>query len=301
MVGQIVEITDPGHWLKKWRGFLQVQRDGEKIGQVPLDDIEAVLVSVPGCAVSSVLLDQLAQRNIPLAICGRNYLPSSWTLPVQGAVRQFQVMQAQARLSQPRRKRIWQLIVRKKIHNQADVLSRAGKANKDLQLMFRKVRSGDPENLEAQAARAYWQRLFGTQFRRDRSAEGINSGLNYGYTVLRACLARGVAGAGLHPSFSVHHRNPQNPLNLVDDLLEPFRPIVDLVVWQAIEDYSGELTPEGKKRLACLPALSLPVADGFSPLSLVAVRVCRAFAQYCQGEPMADWLPSLPAPLHLLS
>lgn len=300
MVGQIVEITDPGHWLKKSRGFLQVHKHGEQIGQVPLDDIGAVLISVPGSAISTELLDQLAQRNIPLVTCGKNYLPSTWTIPVQGAVRQFGVMQAQAKLSQPRRKRIWQQFVRAKINNQAEVLDRVGVANQDLVLMARRVRSGDPDNLEAQAARAYWQRLFGPEFRRDRTASGLNSALNYGYTVLRACVARGVVGAGLHPSFSVHHRNPQNPMNLVDDLLEPFRPITDLVVWQASDTYSDELTSEGKAKLASIPTLSLPMTEGLSPVSLVAVRVCRAFSHYCQGEPMDDVLPPLPKPLHSL-
>lgn len=300
MVGQVVEITDPGHWLKKSRGFLQVHKHGEQIGQVPLDDIGAVLISVPGSAISTELLDQLAQRNIPLVTCGQNYLPSTWTIPVQGAVRQFGVMQAQTKLSKPRRKRIWQQIVRTKINNQAEVLGRAGEANQDLVLMARKVRSGDPDNLEAQAARAYWQRLFGPEFRRDRTASGLNAALNYGYTVLRACVARGVVGAGLHPSFSVHHRNPQNPMNLVDDLLEPFRPIADLMVWQATDTYAGELTSEGKARLASLPTLPLPMSEGFSPVSLVAVRVCRAFSRYCQGDPMEDLLPPLPRPLHSL-
>lgn len=300
MVGQVVEITDPGHWLKKSRGFLQVHKRGEQVGQVPLDDIAAVLISVPGSAISTELLDQLAQRNIPLVTCGKNYLPSTWTIPVQGAVRQFGVMQAQTKLSQPRRKRIWQQIVRAKISNQAEVLGRAGEANQDLVLMARKVRSGDPDNLEAQAARAYWQRLFGTEFRRDRTASGLNAALNYGYTVLRACVARGVIGAGLHPSYSVHHRSPQNPLNLVDDLLEPFRPIADFVVWQTSDTYSGELTVEGKARLASLPTLSLPMAEGFSPLSLVAVRMCRAFSRYCRGESMEDVLPPLPTPLNSL-
>ena len=298
MAGQVVEITDPGYWLKKSRGFLQVYQRGEQMGQVPLDDIGAVLVSVPGCAISSELLDQLAQRNIPLVVCGRNYLPSTWTLPVQGAAGQFSVMRAQTDMSQPRRKRVWQLLVRAKIANQAEVLSRAGKTNRDLLQMIRKVKSGDPDNIEAQAARAYWQRLFGKDFRRDHVAPGLNAALNYAYTVLRACVARGVVGAGLHPSFSVHHKNPQNPLNLVDDLLEPFRPIADFAVWQGREAYSGGLDAEGKSRLASLPALPLPMAEGFSPLSLVAVRVCRAFSRYCRGESMDGVLPPLPAPLH---
>ena len=297
MVGQIVEVTDPGHWLKKSRGFLQVHNSGQLLGQVPLDDIQAVLVSVPGCGVSSVLLDNLANRGIPLVICGQNYVPSSWTIPVKGAVRQFQVMQAQANLSAPRRKRFWQRVVQSKVANQAEVLDRAGKRCRDLARMVRKVKSGDSDNIEAQAARVYWQRLFGPDFRRDRDAPGLNSALNYGYTVLRACVSRAVCGAGLHPSFSVHHKNPQNPMNLVDDLVEPFRPIVDHVVWLRREDYSDELTAEGKRRLAALVSLQVPTADGFSPISHATVRMCRAFARYCRGGELEEVMPSLPMAL----
>lgn len=300
MVGQIVEVTDPGHWLKKSRGFLQVHKGGEKVGQVPLDDILTVLISVPGCALSSVLLDHLAQRNIPLVICGQNYLPSSWTLPVQGTMRQFQVMLAQAALSEPRRKRIWQSIVRAKIANQAELLQRAGQPNQILLRMVGKVRSGDPDNLEAQAARAYWQRLLGSEFRRDRDSDGLNAALNYGYTILRACIARAVVGAGLHPTFSVHHKNPQNPMNLVDDLIEPFRPVADHLVWRYSNEYSKNLDPDGKARLASLPTLPLPTGEGFSPLSIVAVKLCRAFARYCQGRPMDEVMPALPTELDSL-
>ena len=300
MVGQVVEITDPGHWLKKSRGFLQVHRSGENVGQVALDDILTVLISVPGCAISSVLLDHLAQRNIPLVICGQNYLPSSWTLPVQGTMHQFQVMQAQAALSEPRRKRIWQRIVRAKIGNQAELLQRAGEPNQILLRMISKVRSGDPDNLEAQAARAYWQRLLGSEFRRNRDSDGLNAALNYGYTVLRACIARAVVGAGLHPTFSVHHKNPRNPMNLVDDLVEPFRPIADHLVWRHSNEYSKALDPDGKARLASLPTLPLPTEEGFSPLSIVAVKLCRAFARYCQGQPMDEVMPVLPAALDSL-
>ena len=300
MVGQIVEITDPGHWLKKSRGFLQVHRGGEKVGQVPLDDILTVLISMPGCAISSVLLDQLAQRNIPLVICGQNYLPSSWTLPMQGTMHQFQVMQAQAALSEPRRKRIWQSIVKAKIVNQAELLQRTGQSNQILLRMVGKVRSGDPDNMEAQAARAYWQRLLGSEFRRDRDSDGLNAALNYVYTVLRACIARAVVGAGLHPTFSVHHKNPRNPMNLVDDLVEPFRPVADLLVWRYSNEYSKNLDTDGKARLASLPTLPLPTEEGFSPLSIVAVKLCRAFARYCQGQPMDKVMPVLPTALDSL-
>ena len=268
MAGQIVEITQPGYWLHKVRGFLEVRNDGEKIGQVPLDDIAAVIISVPGCSVSSVLIDQLSQRNIPFVICGKNYLPSSIIFPLNGYGRQFHVMRAQTKMSEPRRKRVWQKIVRAKIRNQAVILERAGKNHKLLLRLSDKVRSGDPDNCEAQAARQYWQQLFGSKFRRNRNAAGVNAALNYIYAVVRACVARGVSSAGLHPSFSLHHKNPQNPLNLVDDLMEPYRPIADYLLLQRGGTIGEELTPETKGKLAAITTLTIPLDQESPPLSL---------------------------------
>ena len=298
MVGQIVEIATPGHWLNKARGFLEVHKEGEKIGQVPLDDIAAIIISVQGCSLSTNLLDQLAQRNIPIVICGQNYLPTSWTLPVQGHNRQFQIMQAQMNLSEPKRKRAWQHIVKAKIRNQAEALARIGQSNSQLLRLADKVRSGDPDNCEAQAARVYWQRLFGNDFRRDRNAPGLNAALNYSYAVIRACVARGISGAGLHPSFSLHHKNPQNPLNLVDDLLEPFRPIADIMLKTKYKTI-GELDVETKSALASITTIAVPLDDETSPLSLAAVKVSRSFANFCLGEADSCLHPALPDPLHL--
>ena len=299
MTGQIVEITQPGYWLHKTRGFLEVLDRHEQVGRVPLDDIAAVIVSVPGCSVSTVLLDELSRNNIPLVICGANYLPSSWTLPVTGHNRQFQIMRAQIALSEPRRKRAWQYIVKAKIKNQAEALSQAGHGNQQLLRVMNKVRSGDPDNCEAQAARLYWQRLFGANFRRDPKATGLNAALNYCYAVVRACVARGVCGAGLHPSFSLHHKNPQNPFNLVDDLMEPFRPVADYMLWRetntgkAEEDYA-ELTPAIKTSLAAVTNIVLPIGESTSPLSLAAVKMCRSFAEYCIGHEADFHTPCMP-------
>ena len=300
MTGQVVEITKPGHWLRKSRGFLQVSsQDGEKLGQVPLDDIGAVIISVPGCSISTVLMDYLCRRNIPLVICGENYLPVSFTLPIQGYSRQFQIMQSQINMSEPRRKRAWKHIVQTKIKNQAKVLSSAGKENKQLLQLVKRVRSGDPDNCEAQAARVYWQCLFGSDFRRDRNKLGLNSTLNYIYAVIRACVARGISSAGLHPSFSIQHSNAQNPLNLVEDLFEPFRPVADYVLWYHKMENIGELIPEVKSKLAKVTMLTVPLGNGTSPLSHASVKMCRSFANYCLKETDSLILPALPSPLDL--
>lgn len=294
MPEQIVEITTPGLHLAKERGFLQIRDKGDLIGRVSLDDILAVIVSVQGCSISTVLMDQLSQRNIMLVVCGKNFLPSSLILPIAGHGRQFQVMRAQINLSEPRRKRAWQKIVRAKILNQADLLTHAGKNSRQLVRLAEMVKSGDPENCEAQAARIYWQRLFGNDFRRDQQAIGLNAALNYIYAVIRACVARGVSAAGLHPSFSLCHKNPQNPLNLVDDLIEPFRPIADYLVWRSDAGRFQELPPKIKSSLSAITTLVLPLRDEASPLSLAAVKVCRSFAGYCLGEVDELLLPALP-------
>ena len=299
MVGQIVEITVPGRWLNKSRGFLEVHDNKEKLGQVPLDDICVIIISVPGCNISSNLLDHLAQRNVPIVTCGQNYLPSTWTLPVQSHNRQFQVMRAQATLSEPKRKRAWQTIVKAKINNQAEVLARAGQPNKRLKRLAEAVRSGDPDNCEAQAARAYWQNLFGSEFRRNRDAPGLNAALNYCYAIIRACVARGLIGAGLHPSFSLHHKNPQNPFNLADDLIEPFRPIVDYVIWYKYNHDITELDSTIKAALAAITALPLPMGEESSPLSIAALKTSRSLAAWCLGEVDELVMPPLPDPLDM--
>ena len=299
MPDQIVEITQPGYWLNKSRGFLAIKSEGELVGKVPLDDILAVIVSVPGCSISTVLMDQLNQRNIPLVVCGENFLPTLFSLPVQGQGRQFQVMRAQIELSEPRRKRAWQSIVRSKINNQAELLARTGGSSNQLVRLADKVKSGDPNNCEAQAARIYWQQLFGKGFQRDPDASGLNGALNYIYAVVRACVARGVCSAGLHPSFSLHHKNPQNPLNLVDDLIEPFRPIADYLVWIRGSEYLEELSPDRKSQLAAITTIPIPVSEETSPLSLAAAKTCRSFAQYCLKEADGLSLPVLPTPIDM--
>ena len=293
MPDQIVEITQPGLWLHKSHGFLEVRKGSEKLGHVVLDDLLAVIISVPGASLSSVLIDQLCQRNIPLVICGADYLPSSFTLPVVGQGRQFTAMRAQAALSEPRRKRAWQKIVRAKIRNQAEALARFGGTHNALLRLATQVKSGDPSNHEGQAARIYWQSMFGEDFRRDRHLPGINVALNYSYAVLRACVARGLSAAGLHPSFSVHHKNPQNPFNLADDFIEPFRPIADVRVREMDPAGPTPLTPERKARLAAVTNVPTALGGEISPLSLVCVKVARGFADYCTGDTNDFPLPDL--------
>ena len=166
-------------------------------------------------------------------------------------------------------------------------------------LLARKVGSGDPENVEAQAARRYWPLLFGEGFRRERESGGLNALLNYGYAVLRSCTARAVTGAGLHPSVAIHHRNRANDMALVDDLMEPFRPLVDLAVARLAGRGVAEVTPDAKRALAGLAFADMRTGAGVTPLATCLERLAISLAQaFESGEAKLD-LPLAPLPLEL--
>lgn len=153
--------------------------------------------------------------------------------------------------------------------------------------------------MEAQAARRYWPLLFGPEFRRDRSRPGINSLLNYGYTVLRSATARAVVAAGLHPSLGLHHRNRVNDMCLVDDLMEPFRPVVDLMTVRLVGNGTETVTPEAKRGLAGLVSADMRTEQGTSPLATCLERLAISLGQaYESGEPTLS-LPLAPLPLEL--
>jgi CRISPR-associated protein Cas1 len=167
------------------------------------------------------------------------------------------------------------------------------------QPLIRQVRSGDPANREAQAARRYWPLLFGEDFRRDREAPGVNVLLNYGYTLLRAATARAVLGAGLHPGLSLHHANTLNPMRLVDDLMEPFRPFVDLAVHACVAQGNTQLDADTKRLLARPLYADLNTEAGRTPLIACLARLASSLADAYQGNRRGLSLPYAPTALEL--
>ena len=193
-------------------------------------------------------------------------------------------MEAQIAASLPVQKRMWASVVRAKLLQQAAVLEACGAPDAPLNALVRKVRSGDPDNIEAQGARRYWGLLFGDGFKRDQKADGVNALLNYGYTILRATTARAVIAAGLHPSIGLHHSNDANAMRLVDDLMEPFRPMVDLKVRGLIRQGLFEVTPETKKALALVMCADMQTSAGATPIMVCTQRLAVSLAQVFLGE-----------------
>lgn len=300
MTGRVVEIAEEARHLSRSRGFLVVSDGEDELGRVPLDDIDAIVVTARGASYSNSLVAECARRGIPLVICGENFAPLAWLWPFQGHHTPGLRMRQQLEAGKPLKKRLWQTLVRAKIRQQAAALEAVGKPGSALSDLAAKVRSGDPENLEAQAARRYWTRLIGEDFRRDPTAGGANGMLNYGYAVVRSAVARGVVGSGLHPTVSLFHANRSNAFALVDDLLEPFRPFVDVQVRALVDAGVDTVTSEAKAALARALVLDVETSRGITPLKTAILRAAQSLADsFAAGEPRLD-LPPPQKPLFLI-
>ena len=233
---------------------LRVQQDGNT-AHVPLEDISIVLIEHPQVTLTSSLLSALADAQIAVLTVGADHHPNGVLLPYLPHSLALKVMRAQLDASLPAQKRLWQIIVQQKIRNQAAVLAQHANANssvRTLLAMADDVRSGDTDNLEGQAAQRYFRALWGDDFTRNQP-RFVNAALNYGYAVVRAAIARSLVAYGFLPAFGIHHRSEQNAFNLADDLIEPYRPLVDAHVLKSWPLEPGhELAPKDKQLLVSL-------------------------------------------------
>lgn len=304
MIGRIVEVADDQRHLFIHRGFMVVKDAGgeyKELGRIPLDDIAAVIANAHGLSYTNNLLVTLAERGTPFVLCGANHNAIGMLVPIDGNFQQAKRFDAQISASKPIAKRLWADIVRSKLQQQAAALEAVNAPTAPLSALASKVRSGDPANLEAQGARRYWGLLFGDDFRRDKNSDGLNAMLNYGYTVLRAATARAVVAAGLHPTIGLHHSNEGNAMRLVDDLMEPFRPMIDLKVWQLSREGVNQVTPDTKRALVRALYDDMQTDAGATPVAVCAQRLATSLAQIYLGERERLDLPLPGLPLSLAS
>jgi CRISP-associated protein Cas1 len=300
-----LHITKPGR-LSLADGQIVVCQDNGDV-RVPLEDIGWIILDEPRLTLTTALLSACAENGVALINTDARHMPSSLTLPFHQHHRQAAIAGQQINLTTPFRKRCWQAIVIAKIRNQADVLDRHGCAHGDtLRAMTKHVGSGDPDNIEARAARQYWSTLF-SGFIRDDPSDLRNKMLNYGYAVMRAVVARALVGAGLLPCIGLHHASQTNPFNLADDLIEPFRPFVDHLVFSygVARDASDDMTVDDRRKLAGVPLETARIDGGESSL-LAATEACIASLVKAMElqEPSVLTLPSvlaLPSSLTLPS
>jgi len=285
MIKRTIEISrEPAH-LSVQRSQLTIQRNGETVGSIPCEDIATVVVDHAQVTYTQSALASLAESGATVVVCGRNHLPAAMLLPLADHTEVVWRIREQLSIGAPLRKQLWRQLIQAKIRGQAANLPDDCPARRKLLDMAAQVRSGDPTNREAQAARAYWAHWLPDQpFRRNPDALGINSFLNYGYAVVRAAIARALVAAGLLPAIGLHHCNRGNAFCLADDLIEPIRPLVDararklhLLGYQA-------LSQETKAFLLEVLAARVRTGEGTGPLMVGLQLMVGSLTRCYQGE-----------------
>lgn len=246
----------------------------EQTAFVPFEDIAVIVLNHREINLTHPVLSACAEYGIGLYATGGNHQPSGVFLPFLQHSRTTRMLRLQLDIARPLAKQAWANIVRRKIENQARCLQLSGRKDNDrLESYARRVRSGDVDNLEGQAAAFYFTRLFGPGFHRAQE-RWDNAALDYGYAVLRGAIARGLVAHGLHPTLGIFHDSEQNAFNLADDLIEPFRPVVDLHVASRPSCTEAELTPSDKAALVALLNVDIDMPQGcMSVLSAIEYAV----------------------------
>lgn len=255
----------------------------------PIEDIGVVVLDHKQITITSGALEALLENNCAVITCDSSHMPVGLMLPLAGNTTQTERFRHQLDASLPLRKQLWQQTVQCKIRNQRAVLQECSKAEtRCMQAWTNDVRSGDPDNLEARAAVYYWKSLFGhvPGFIRDREGVQPNSLLNYGYAILRAVVARALVASGLLPTLGIHHHNRYNAYCLADDIMEPYRPYVDRLVYYVTEHYGVgiELSKDIKSELLSIPTIDVVIGGRRSPLMVGVAQTTASLYKCYSGE-----------------
>lgn len=296
MTNRMIELSEGPASLSVRHGQLVIARDEVAEVTVPLEDIACVVVAHPRVMFTHAVLSGLAARGAAFVVCNERFLPIGMLLPLDAHSTQAQRFAAQAAAPQPTRMRLWRQIVQAKVRAQGRLLARARGDDKGLLALVAGVKPGDPLNVEAHASRIYWAALFPEdRFRRNFMAEDQNRFLNYGYAVLRAVVARAICAAGLHPSFGLHHHHRNNAYCLADDLMEPFRPIVDAAVVRICDEHGPDAPMDKSRKAVLFDALlgRFTFDDDSRTLFDILSRTAASLAQALAGQRKDLALPEL--------
>lgn len=250
--------------------------------KVPIEDIGVIFLDHYRLTLTSTLLNKLLENNVAVISCDAQHLPLGMFLNLNGHSLQQEHFSNQIAVTQAKKDRLWKQTIIAKITNQAHLLAQQGVPALNMHRWAKKVKNGDPENLEARAASFYWKHLFAeiSSFKRERYGAAPNGLLNYGYTILRGVVARALVGSGLLPTLGIHHHNQYNAYCLADDIMEPYRPFVDTIVLALVKNGVGELATESKQELLKITVCDVVINHQKSPL-MVAVQQTTASLQQC--------------------
>lgn len=298
MTDHILDIAETPARLRSRDGLLVLEFEERPAVTVPLKEVAAVIVTHPQITCSKAVMAGLMEAGGVLIACDESSMPIGMMLPLVGHHAPAERFAAQADASVPTRKRLWRQVVKAKITAQGALLAEVRGDDFGLSALAAGVRSGDPANHEAQASRRYWPALFNDpNFLRRRDAADQNRLLNYGYAILRAAVARALCASGLHPCLGIHHHNRYNPFCLADDIMEPYRPIVDRAVLEIVGDFGADVALDRAVKSRLIEAVTQrQTLDGqsrtlFDILSQTSASLAAVFA----GEADRLILPDAPA------
>ena len=260
----------------------------DMVRTVPIEDLGLIILDNKQITITQGLIGALLENNCALITCDSRRMPVGLMLPLAGNTIQNERFRSQLDSSLPLRKQLWQQTIEAKIRNQAAVLKYVtGQEHKNMIKWSDSVRSGDADNMEARAAVYYWKTIFPNDpcFIRDREDEGANALLNYGYAILRAVVARALVGAGLLPTLGIHHHNRYNAYCLADDIMEPYRPYVDKLVVEMLEDGAEDkLNASNKVKLLNIPVIEVKINEKRSPLMIAVSQTVSSLVKCFRGD-----------------
>lgn len=301
MIKKTLYFGNPAY-LKKEQEQLKIEfpAEEEKASRnIPIEDVGIIILDHQRLTITQALLQALIDNNAAVLSCDSRHLPTGLFMPMSANHIYTEKLRYQLDSSEPLRKNLWQQTVKVKIENQARVLESRDIDAENMWYWAGKVRSGDPDNLEGRAAANYWKKLMegDTPFKRSRFGEPPNNLLNYGYAVLRAVVSRSLVASGMLPAVGIHHRNKYNPFCLADDIMEPYRPYVDLLVLEIAADFSVEeiveLSPGIKQRLLVLPTIDVLIEESKSPLMVGMQRTTASLMHCYEGEKRKILYPAI--------
>ena len=262
--------------------------DEEIVRTLPIEDLGVIILDNKQITITQGLIEALLENNCVIVTCDSKRMPVGLMLPLAGNTVQNERFRSQIDSSLPLRKQLWQQTIEAKIRNQAAVLQYVtGEKHNNMLKWSESIRSGDTDNMEARAAVYYWKTIFpdNPYFVRDHDAEGPNALLNYGYAILRAVVARALVGSGLLPTLGIHHHNRYNAYCLADDIMEPYRPYVDKLVTELLdEDATGKLNAKVKVKLLNIPVIEVLINGKRSPLMIAVSQTTTSLVKCFRGE-----------------
>lgn len=287
MIKRTLYFSNPARLNIKLDQLVVENKESGEVRQVPVEDIGFVILDHQQLTYTHAVMQQLSANNCSILICDERHLPASLIYPFQSNNIQNQIYRKQLEASVPLQKQLWQQTVKAKIINQALLLEYLGKDGKALKYIAGQVKSGDTTNMEARAAKFYWQRFFElADFKRERFGITPNDQLNYGYAILRAAVARAIAGSGLLPALGIHHHNKYNAFCLADDVMEPYRPFVDKIVYEmwVNDEVDEELTLNNKMKLLQVLTCDITINKVTSPLMVGLSQTTSSLVKCFNGS-----------------